>query len=104
MIRVIATVTLKEGKRKKYLQELYKIMPMVHIESGCIEYGPHIDADSGFPMQTKLGSDVVTIIERWQNLEALKKHSIARHMNTFRQATKEFIREMKLIVLTPAQL
>ena len=48
MIRVIATISLKEGKRKSYLEELYKIMPMVHIEHGCIEYGPHIDFDSGF--------------------------------------------------------
>jgi len=102
MIRVIATVTLKEGKRKSYLEELYKIMPMIHIENGCIEYGPHIDLDSGFPMQKKLGPDVVTIIERWQSLEALKKHSKARHMNTFRQATKEFMQSMQLLVLTPA--
>jgi quinol monooxygenase YgiN len=102
MIRVIATITLKEGKRKSYLEELYKIIPMVHIEHGCIEYGPHVDFDSGFPMQKKLGPDVVAIIERWQSLEALKKHSTARHMNTFRQATKELIQSMELIVLTPA--
>jgi quinol monooxygenase YgiN len=43
MIRVIAIVTVKEGKRKNYLEEVYKIMPLVHIEDGCIEYGPHID-------------------------------------------------------------
>jgi quinol monooxygenase YgiN len=102
MIRVIATITLKEGKRKSYLEELYKIIPMVHIEHGCIEYGPHVDFDSGFPMQKKLGPDVVAIIERWQSLEALKKHSTARHMNTFRQATKELIQSMELVVLTPA--
>src|SRR4030065_2635857 len=98
MIRVIATVKLKEGKRKDYLHEMYKISPVVHIETGCIEYAPHVDADSGFEVQKKLGPDTVTIIERWQSLNALKKHSTAQHMNTFRQKTKEIGQSTQLLV------
>ena len=68
MIRVIATVKLKKGRRQDYLNEIYKIMPMVHIETGCIEYAPYIDVDSRFSTQEKLGPDSVTIIERWHSL------------------------------------
>jgi quinol monooxygenase YgiN len=102
MIRVIAIVTLKEGKRKSYLEEVYKIMPLVHIEDGCIEYGPYIDMDSGIPIQKKLGPDTVTIIERWESLEALKKHGTTPHMNNFRHAVKTFMQSMQLLVLTSA--
>ena len=102
MIRVIATVKLKEGKRKDYLKEMYKIIPMVHIETGCIEYAPYIDAETGFPEQHKLGDDTVTIIERWQGLKALNKHNSAPHMNSFRQATKELVQSMQFVILTTA--
>lgn len=101
MIRVIATVKLKKGKRQDYLKQIYKVMPMVHIESGCIEYAPYVDADSGFPAQKKLGPDTVAIIERWQSLNALKKHSTAPHMNSFRKATQEIIESVDLLILTP---
>ena len=102
MIRVIAIVTLKEGTRKNYLEEMYKIMPLVHIEDGCIEYGPHIDVDSGIPVQKKLGPDKVAIIERWESLTALKKHGTTPHMNNFRRSVKNFMQTMELMVLTPA--
>jgi quinol monooxygenase YgiN len=102
MIRVIAIVTVKEGKSKNYLEEVYKIMPLVHIEDGCIEYGPHIDIDSGISVQKKLGPDTVAIIERWESLEALKKHGTTPHMNNFRRAVKTFMQSMELMVLMPA--
>lgn len=102
MIRVITTVILKKGKRKDYLKEMNKIIPMVHIEAGCIEYAPYIDADSDFPEQKKLGDDAITVIERWQGMKALKKHNAAPHMNSFRQATKELIHSTQLLILTAA--
>ncbi len=103
MIRVIATVTLKKGNRKKFLDEMYKIMPMVHIETGCIEYAPYLDADMEIDEQEKLGPDKIAIIERWQNLKALKKHIDAPHMNAFRQATKEYVQSTQTMILSPAR-
>lgn len=103
MIRVIATVTLKKGNRKKYLDEMYKIMPMVHIETGCIEYAPYSDADAEINEQKKLGPDKIVIIERWQNLKSLKKHIGAPHMNAFRQATEELVQSAQTMILSPAR-
>jgi len=103
MIRVIATVTVKNGKRKEFLDEIYKIMPMVHIETGCIEYAPYLDADAGIAQQQELGPDKIAIIERWQSLKAFKKHISAAHMNAFRQATKELVQSMQTMILTPAR-
>ncbi|MBI1830559.1 MAG: antibiotic biosynthesis monooxygenase, partial [Planctomycetes bacterium] len=47
MIHVIATITVKPGKRDAFLAEFHRIVPAVHAEAGCIEYGPSVDVASG---------------------------------------------------------
>ncbi|MCB1804273.1 MAG: antibiotic biosynthesis monooxygenase, partial [Candidatus Competibacteraceae bacterium] len=39
MIHVLATIQLKPGQRAAFLQEFHQVMPKVHQEQGCIEYG-----------------------------------------------------------------
>lgn len=99
MIAVIATVNLKEGKRDAYLAELRKIVPDVRKEDGNIEYAPYVDLASGFPVQPPLRPDTVTLIEKWESLDALKKHMTAPHMGPYRQATKEIVMSMVVQVL-----
>ncbi len=101
MICVIATVNLKEGKRDDYLAELRKIIPDVRQEIGNIEYAPHIDLPSGFPVQPPMRPDTVTILERWESLDALKSHMNAPHMGPYRQATKDIVQSMQVQVLSP---
>ncbi|HPK54226.1 MAG TPA: putative quinol monooxygenase [Smithellaceae bacterium] len=101
MICVIATLTLKEGKRDAYLAELRKIIPAVRKEEGNIEYGPYTDLASGFPVQPPVRPDVVSIVEKWESLDALKKHMTAPHMGPYRQATKEIVQSMQIQVLSP---
>ena len=54
MIYVIATVELNEGGKEKYLAELKRVMPLVHKEKGCLEYGPTVDVPTGIPIQVPL--------------------------------------------------
>jgi quinol monooxygenase YgiN len=102
MICVIATITLKDGKRENYLEEIRKIVPIVRKEEGCIEYTPTVDADTGSNFQTKNRPDTVIILEKWENLEALKNHGMSPHMTDFRHSVKEFMQSMQLQILTPA--
>jgi quinol monooxygenase YgiN len=102
MICVIATVNLKEGKKDAYLAELRKIIPDVRKENGNIEYAPHTDLASGFPVQPPIRPDTVTIVEKWESLDALKKHMVAPHMGPYRQATKEIVQSMQVQVLSLA--
>jgi len=102
MIHVLATIDLAPGTRAAFLAEFRKVVPAVHAEAGCLEYGPAIDADTGIPTQHRLGEDRVTIIEKWESVDALKAHSIAPHMQAYRARVKEFVRGMELRVLAPA--
>ena len=60
MIHVIATITVKPGKRDAFLAEFHRIVPAVHAEAGCIEYGPTVDVASGLSMQAPLRTPSTT--------------------------------------------
>jgi quinol monooxygenase YgiN len=102
MIHVIATVNLHEGKKSAFLDEFHRLMPMVHAEPGCIEYGPTIDVDTGIGAQIPLREHVVTIIEKWESLDALHAHLQAPHMLEYRTRVKDLVKSVQLQVLEPA--
>jgi quinol monooxygenase YgiN len=102
MIHVLATISLAPGKREDFLAEFRQIIPQVHAEQGCIEYGPAVDADTGMDAQHKIGADTVMVIEKWENVAALKAHSTAPHMLEYRGKVKDFVRNTEIRVLDPA--
>lgn len=102
MIHVIATIIVKPGKRDAFLAEFHRIMPAVHAEAGCIEYGPTVDVASGMMMQGPLRENVAVIIEKWNSLDALKAHAQAPHMAEYRVAVKDLVESVTLQVLAPA--
>ena len=102
MVHVIATVELAPGTREKFLAEFRKLIPDVRAETGCIEYGPAVDAETDIPIQFKVGADKVVVIEKWETVAALKAHGVAPHMQAYRARVKDFVRSMELRVLAPA--
>ncbi len=101
MIIVIATVQCTEGHREDFLQEFRSIVPTVLEEDGCIEYGPTVDAATDIGKQNKNG-DRVTIVEKWESLEALKAHLVAPHMENYRPRVKDYVASSELRVLESA--
>ena len=65
MIHVLATIELHPGQRDAFLREFHALMPLVHAEPGCLEYGPAVNCPTNIPVQNHLGEDTVTIIEKW---------------------------------------
>jgi quinol monooxygenase YgiN len=102
MIHVIATITAHPGKRDAFLAEFHRIMPMVHAEPGCIEYGPTVDIASGVSVQGPLRDNIAVIIEKWESLDALKAHMQAPHMVEYRMRVKELVESVTLQILTGA--
>jgi len=102
MIHVIATIDLAPGTREAFLVEFRKLIADVRAEAGCIEYGPAVDAQTGIPTQFKIGNDRVTVIEKWESVDALKAHAVAPHMQAYRVRVKDFVRATELRVLAPA--
>lgn len=101
MINVIASITVKEGELAKFLEIFKANVPLVRAEDGCIEYSPTIDVDSGLPIQVSEPS-TVTIIEKWQSLDALKAHLATPRMLAYREETKDIVEKVSLKVLQEA--
>ena len=70
----------------------------VREEKGCIEYFPAVDMDANLPLQD-MDVNMVTIIEKWQNLEALRAHLKAPHMIAYREKVKNLVENLSIKVL-----
>lgn len=101
MIYVIASVHVKAGRVREFLDIFKAVMPEVRKEKGCIEYFPAVDVDTKLPPQI-LDENVVTIIEKWESLEALRDHLGAPHMLAYREKVRYIVEGVKLKVLEEA--
>lgn len=101
MIDVIASIRIKDGHADEFIERFKDNVPAVLAEEGCIDYYPTVDADSGMAVQEK-DAQVVTIVEKWESLEALQAHSKAPHMVRFRESAKSIVEGMTLKVLRKA--
>ena len=101
MIYVIATVNLVAGRRDDFLARFRQVMPLVHDEQGCIEYGPTLDVATDIPAQGGARPNVVTIVERWESLADLQAHLVAPHMAAYRADVKEMVERTTLQILEP---
>jgi quinol monooxygenase YgiN len=102
MIRVVAIVTAKPGRRDELLTKFHALIPIVHAEQGCIEYQPTIDAEGFGASQAKLGPNKFVVIESWADADALKAHGVAPHMAAYRLETKELTESVVVHMLAPA--
>jgi quinol monooxygenase YgiN len=101
MINVIASIRVRPGRLRDFLEIFKDNMLAVLKEKGCLEYFPALDADSGLPAQV-LEENVVTIIEKWKDMEALHAHLESPHMLSYREKVKDIVEDMRLKILTEA--
>jgi quinol monooxygenase YgiN len=101
MINVVATIRVKAGRRSEFLKMAKSVVPKVTEEKGCIQYVPTVDIDAGLPIQS-LDENVVTMIEKWESLEALRDHLKAPHMQVYLQQIKDMVEGVSLKVLKEA--
>jgi quinol monooxygenase YgiN len=91
MLSVIAEIEIADGKREEFLAEFRKVVPLVLAEAGCVEYGPTLDAVTDISAQIPIRENIVTIVEKWQSVDALKAHLVAPHMTEYRVRVKGFV-------------
>ena len=101
MVHVIATIHLKAGSRSEFAELFKANVPAVLAEDGCLEYSPVIDFASGLDRQA-CDENVLMVVEKWETLEALKKHLEMPHMNTFREQAGHLIESLDLKVMAAA--
>ena len=101
MINVLASISVKEGKRADFIAAFKDNLPAVRAEEGCIEYFPAVDIDADLPPQ-QLDENEVTVIEKWASLEALRAHLRAPHMLAYKEKVKDIVEGVSLKVLQEA--
>jgi quinol monooxygenase YgiN len=99
MIRVVAILTAKPGRREEFIALFKANIPAVLQEKGCTEYVPVVDDEGS---SAKMGPDTVVIIETWEDAAALDAHRVAPHMVAFGKATKDLLASRAVHVLSPA--
>ena len=102
MIHVIATIELQEGSRDQFLEHFHRVMELVREEDGCLEYGPTVDVPTSIAAQPDERPHVVTVVEKWEDIEALEAHLIAPHMLEYREQVKGLVKGASIQVLEPA--
>jgi quinol monooxygenase YgiN len=101
MIHVIATIQTAPGRQDDFLTAFSQLVPDVRAETGCIEYGPAVDLATSVSSQPAR-DDVVTVVEKWESVEALLNHLKAPHMLRYRDRVKEIVLSVDIRVLDPA--
>lgn len=101
MIHVIATIRTAPGRRDEFLSAFEQLVPDVRAEAGCIEYGPAIDLATSVASEP-VRDNVVTVIEKWESVEALETHLKAPHMARYRDRVKDIVEGVDIRVLEPA--
>ena len=98
MISVLAFISIKPGKRSEFIDLLRENVPNVLTEKGCIEYAPSIDVTPPLPRQI-VDDNMVTIIEKWESLEALQDHLQAPHMLAYKEKVAHIVEGATIRVL-----
>jgi quinol monooxygenase YgiN len=101
MIHVIATIRTAAGRRDDFLAAFRELVPLVRAEAGCLDYGPAVDFDAGISGQPAVREDVVTVVEKWDGVAALRDHLAARHMLQYREKVKDMVAGVEIRVLEP---
>ncbi len=100
-IHVVASIQIPPGQQDALLDHLRNIVPLVRNEDGCLEYQPTADLPTDIAAQSRPRNDVITIVEKWESLEALKAHLSAPHMIEYRKKVQSLVQRVTLHILTP---
>lgn len=101
MIHVIASISIKPEHMEEFIKIFKANVPAVLAEEGCLGYEPALDLPTGLPIQQK-DEGVVTIVEKWESLEALQAHLQAPHMKAYKEKTEDMVIDLSVKILKPA--
>ncbi len=95
MIYVIATITAEPGKGTQLIKAARNCIDATRREDGCISYDYCQDTDN---------LDMIVVVERWSSREALGKHFVAPHMETWRTERQGLLKSAKVEVIHAGQV
>ena len=93
-ILVLAKIRPKNGCQDSILELASELVYETLQEEGNIEY-QLLKSDE---------SDTLTFVEKWENLEALKKHMGSPHFLNFEEDSEEFVENMDIQVIDAKEI
>ncbi len=93
MIHVVAWIRIKEGKLEEFAGLFREFAAAVRQEQGCIRFAAAVDLKTDLPAQTT-EKNVVTFLEMWKDLDALKAHGSSAHVQAYAENSKDLIEAM----------
>lgn len=89
MLHVIVTMEIQEGRMDAFLALCEALRPQVLAEPGCLAYDYTREVAAGLGIQEAVEANRITLLERWESPEALRKHLEAPHMKEAGPRMKE---------------
>lgn len=80
MLHVLVTMMIKEDRMEDFLALCKALRPQVLKEKGCLAYDYTREIASPLGIQPPVVANRITLLERWESLEALQAHMETPHM------------------------
>jgi quinol monooxygenase YgiN len=101
MIYGVVTIRVKPGKMSEFVQFFKANAAIVEREKGCRRYMLTADVESGMPVQV-IDGDVVTLLEEWESMDAVREHLAAPHMAAYFEKEKKLVNDVAVRMLQEA--
>ncbi len=99
MIHVVASIKVKPSSLEDFIGIFKANVPLVLAEDGCLGYEPVMDLPTDMAVQAK-EPNVVTVVEKWESVDALKAHLSSPHMLDYRGKTAAMVEDAKVRILS----
>ena len=80
MVVVVANLKVAEGKGNDVVEAFRKVVPLIRQDPGTVAYNI---------LQVANNPDKITVLERYENREALQYHGQTEHFKEFGRNTRE---------------
>lgn len=93
-IIVLAKVFPKEGCKDTVIELSEDLIENTLLEEGNIDY----------QLLKSINDNTLTFIEKWQSLDALKKHMASPHFQLFGEESNDFVENMDIQIIGAEEL
>ena len=93
-ILVLANIEPKDGCQDSIIEVSKELIDESLLEEGNIDY----------QLLKPIDKDTLTFVEKWESLEALKKHMGSPHFLNFGEESEEFVKNMDIQVIDAKEI
>lgn len=98
MIHVIASLQANDNCLETLLEIYENFVPKVLSEDGCLMYLPTVDFPTELSKQKQCEA-LVTVIEKWRDIDAFKMHIDQPHSVQFREDIEGVVEQVSIKIL-----